>query len=314
MALPTLTKTWQFNVNNAQAAQGGALPDNRKMWRAIKDVLIGFATTPWTIGYSSGGGVAGSANDGVDRWTSDTNLTWTTTLSWMVLKQSGLGSGQLLISLPSSVNGSSINFVYSPSAGFTGGSTAARPTATDEIAFSGIQSGPTVDVAMRWSVMQSTDGQVTRIFTCFSGFLNFWLQIEKGANATGGSPGATNSGFFFVTGSNTAAVTPGLLGTTRQNGTNCVCAIDYNSNLVLGIASEVTGQWDTTPIVVGSTTTVGTRGILFNLQDIWVASNNALPTGDTAPATGSPAAQFAIIKGNVASYVIPWNNGAFNLS
>ena len=45
MALPTLSKTWQFNVNNQTTAQGSVLADCRKTLRAIKNAMIGFLQT-----------------------------------------------------------------------------------------------------------------------------------------------------------------------------------------------------------------------------------------------------------------------------
>lgn len=89
MSLPSLAKTWQFNANNSIAAQGTALADNRRLWRTLKDALIGFATNPWVMRYSCNSVTAGTAGDGVDRLTADSNFVWandTVAHTWYVLR------------------------------------------------------------------------------------------------------------------------------------------------------------------------------------------------------------------------------------
>src|SRR4051812_18235561 len=94
MALPSLSKTWQFCVNQALAALGTALADNRRILRTnIKDILLGGGTwtdssgstiTPagaWQVRGSSDSTAAsllavGAAGPGTDRWSSDGALVW----------------------------------------------------------------------------------------------------------------------------------------------------------------------------------------------------------------------------------------------
>lgn len=59
MALPTKAKTWQYNVNQAVALQGSIIATSRRLWRTIKNSLIGFATLPWTVRGSSDSVAAG---------------------------------------------------------------------------------------------------------------------------------------------------------------------------------------------------------------------------------------------------------------
>lgn len=171
--LPTLEKSWQYVVNQSFGSGSGY----RSALRAIKNAMIGFASSPWLVGYSCGFNgtiqVAGTPGDAVDRWNADAALVWLAggVRSWIVLTQANITSGfQLLIDLNAgSTAYSTASFYVSPSAGFTGGTTSARPTATDEIAISGVVGtgwGPATTSASRIHVAMSTDGQCTRIFVC----------------------------------------------------------------------------------------------------------------------------------------------------
>jgi len=97
----------------------------------------------------------------------------------MVIKFPNLGgaggNAQLLIyNFQSTTLSGSI--VFSPSAGFTGGSTSAVPSATDQITLvSGtlLEQNNTTNRAYRVSTVQSTDGLNTRVFCCSAGALAF---------------------------------------------------------------------------------------------------------------------------------------------
>jgi hypothetical protein len=97
MALPTLEKTWQFNVNQSTTTSGSILPDMQALLYKLKTSLIGFGSTPWTVIRSSNGSSAGAS----DYWASSSDLIWNyegSAHSWMVLQQSALNNLQLLIS------------------------------------------------------------------------------------------------------------------------------------------------------------------------------------------------------------------------
>jgi hypothetical protein len=186
MALPTLLKTWRFNVNKIQASAAN-LDWHRQMMRAIKDALIGdgaWGTEPtsiWTVDYSCDSVTAGTPGDAVDRWDADTDLVWDRELdphSWIVFN-TGIngGAAQLCINLDnnasSSVNSQceSIEVVFSWGGNFTGGSTTARPTATDESDqltqivvgdWAGGQTGTCA--ATSWHMLMSDDGEEMRLF------------------------------------------------------------------------------------------------------------------------------------------------------
>lgn len=303
MSLPSLTKTWQFNVNNAQTAQGTALLDNRTALLAIKNAMIGFGTQPWTVVSSSNSVTANSS----DNWTVPTSLVWQSngvSHSWIVLKQAGIGTNfQILLSCTSgSSTGQILTIRYSPSVGFTGGTSTTDPTASDSVLMLNNASwgGVSADVAMRWSVMQSTDGQCTRVMTFSSGSLGAFWAFEKFANPTAGTPGASNTGWV--------SLTTTLAGTTVQNSITATTAVSYESVANISIASEISGAYDIFPIGVTCTATVGARGRLGTLQDIWFTSSGTA-TGDTMPSSGTTG-QFVIIN----NVLLPWNNGSFNLS
>lgn len=164
MSLPTLEKTWIFNVNNAQGALGTGTLSNRQILFQIKQALIGSlgswtnasggsiaspSTLLWTVAYSCDSSTAGTAGDGVDRWTAATNLvTASGAHSWIVLKNTHVDQGgnfQVCIDLPNTDGTQGFGFaaiIVSRTAGFTGGTTSSRPTATDEFVLN-----PTLSVA-----------------------------------------------------------------------------------------------------------------------------------------------------------------------
>src|SRR5581483_5704779 len=180
MALPTLIKSYQFHVNQAYPANGSAIADNRALLLGARDGLKGngsgwtdsngSTTTPtncWTTRYSCDSVTAGTAGDGVDRWTGQSALVWgnagTQVHSWHVFRQDALGTFDLLLSLEGgTANGNIMTAAVSPSAGFTGGTTTTRPTATDEIVLlNNTNWNFGTDSSAVLNVVSSTDGQVT---------------------------------------------------------------------------------------------------------------------------------------------------------
>ena len=326
MALPTLVRTWQTNCNNAQLALGSALADNRGLLISIKNALLGFASNPWTVRYSCNSTTAGTAGDGVDRWGSTAaNLVWNaagSAHSWFVMQQSGVAAGfQVLWSLEnSSPNGSVMSVVVSPSAGFTGGTTTARPTATDEIvvlAAAGVWGGAgTIDQSARWSVEQSTDGAGTRIIVCTAGATTTVALFEVPANVATGWSNPTAFSWLNSSGGLGGFQTYGSLKTrVGALAANLALACEGTAANVHGpadiafgnLANEVSGEWPMWPIGVDCNT-VGARGRLATLVDLWYGSSN-VTSGDSYPATGTTG-QFA----QFGNLIIPWNNGPVNLT
>lgn len=326
--LPTLTKTWQFSVNNSTGATGTAIDINRTWVRTVKDAMLAFASTPWTMQYSCDSVTAGAAGDGVDRITTNANLVWATAgtaHSWMVLRQTGIATNyELLISCENAAaNGNTILMVASPSAGFTGGTTTARPTATDQIVLNNPAAswGTTTNTAIRWHAQQSTDGQCTRILSYQSGaLLNATILDKPGSPVTGWS----NPSASYATPTATAlsAATLGALAgafTARIGSTSALLSVSaegliasavgasFPTNTNWGnIANEISGEWPMLPVgMISVTATV--RGRHGTFQDLWTASGGA-NTGDTYPSGASN--QFA----QFGALILPWNGTAVQLS
>lgn len=170
MTVPALAKTWQFDLNQViRWIDFNTV--NQNLLFAIKESLKGFPLMPWVVKGSSNSVAAGM--DNVDRWLSRTNLVSAaagSAHSWIVLEQAGLNAGfQVCIDMRFNGGGT---VAVSPSAGFTGGTTTNRPTATDEYTCTLVNAadaswGVTNLGAIlnhNLHVMQSTDGQCTRIF------------------------------------------------------------------------------------------------------------------------------------------------------
>ena len=322
--LPTLTKTWQFSVNNTTGAVSG-IENNRTWIRTVKDAMLAFASTPWTMRYSCNSVTAGAAGDGVDRITANANLVWAnagTAHSWLVLRQTGIATNyELLISCEAaSAGGAVLLIVVSPSAAFTGGTTTARPTATDEIILSSGNWGVTLNLALRWHLQQSTDGQCTRLFTYVSGVLQNAIILDKPANAVTGwsNPSISYAGLSTaltpaVLGAITGALNvrigsvSGLVSMSAEGLIAGAANVSFQTNTNWGnIANEVSGEWPMLPLgAICVTSTV--RGRHGTFQDLWTASGGA-NTGDTYPSGASN--QFA----QFGALIVPWNGSAVQLS
>lgn len=330
MSLPTVQKTYQFNINQATSGTnfGGATAFHQEYedtLLAIKNSMKGFALSPWTVVGSSDSTTAGM--DAVDRWTDHTKLVWNNAgvRSWIVLKQTGIvsaGSGfQICIHCnPLSGGGfadTNISIIASASAGFTGGSTSARPTATDEYQFfSGAwlfesNAPQTGSGPYRIHVMQSTDGSVTRALVYRAGALNsFWsFEAPSASNLTSGW---TNPYVAFVGGLGGIG-NPGLYAALyntaragiRVNGFNAAAywtCESFNGGILgakLNFAQDIDSSFIMAPIGI-ATTQSGARGRWGILNDIWWGTN-ALPEATNFP---SDASRQFVQFGNL---IIPWN-------
>lgn len=206
MALPVLQKTWQFNVNQA------AITAHNDLLYKIKVAMVSFGSNPWTVVGSSNSVTANSS----DNWTSASSVVFQNNgaaHSWIILKQVGIATNfqVLIVARRNPGGGSDVMFVlYSPSAGFTGGTTTARPTATDEVPFDTdnaslpTNSANLAVTAARLHAMQSTDGQCTRIFIYVNSIPQTMLLFDKPRNPV---PGWTipHVAFYAVQQYNTGA-------------------------------------------------------------------------------------------------------------
>lgn len=331
MALPTVEKTWQYNVNQVDAVGASALENSQKLMYRIKATLVGFATNPWTVLASSNGTVANAS----DNWASFNDILFRAgagTRSWIVLKQTGLASNfQIMISCAASTSptGRYAQIVASPSAGFTGlASTSADPTATDQYVVN-YQSNASdrrwfdVQGAAFQSVvhgMQSTDGEKTRIVIGIAGnSRGLWL-FDKISSPVAGM---TNPVACFVgasSGSGSALTAANFSSTLPGQGSDGSTAINYfmtsegfsASGLVTTFfatnPNQISNEWPISAIGVASTTATKT-GRHGRLSDIWFGSTAPTITdGSTYP---SGVSRTFVHFGHI---VFPWNGSTPQLS
>lgn len=312
MALPTIEKTWQYSVNNVFRSTGVLLSDNRRFLRAFKNVLIGFGSNPWTVAYSCDSVAAGSAGDGVDRWAVDTNLVWAAAAhSWIVLKQAGVASNfQIVIDLNLAVAQSyQATIAFSVNAGFTGGTTSARPTATDQVVVLSAASwaGQTTIWDGVLHVMQSTDGQCTRAFLmggAGAAKMTFIADRPKLPPAAWTYPAV----FSWSTSAPTYALYNDVAkiygyysnDLIAMNATSESVASAAVGEMALGQYDEIADAWPILPIRLASETP-GKRGHYGQLFDMWWTST-LLNDGMTFP--DGTSRTHCKLAGNV---VVPWN-------
>jgi hypothetical protein len=255
MSLPTIEKTWKFNVNHSVGAGVSNKATNQQLLLDIKNMLIATgslgtwtdatgagvaAPAFWTVRYSSNSFNFGTPGDGIDRWQSITDVVPYNNPqenspfahSWIVLKSTALDPGtnfQLLIDYNSSESSAfgDASFIVSRTAGFTGGSLNARPTATDEV-FCGSRGGTYVGtydpifgsingifggIGYTLHALISTDGFSNRLIVSRGTAVSFILAIERSVT----SPAGWTTPIYLIH----ASAAFGINGSnTVQNGTD----------------------------------------------------------------------------------------------
>jgi len=316
MTLPSVTKTYQYNVGQAITAQGTALATNRRILRTIKNTLIGFGTLPWAVRYSCDSVTAGTAGDVTDRWAADSNLVWASSgsaHSWMVLRQTGIATNfELCLSCENaSASGSNMTIVVSPTAAFTGGSTTARPTATDEIALISNSAWGAVgssDANAKIQVMQSTDGQVTRVIVHVGGVARtYWAFTKPATNISGWTNpavslalGSASSNVITYTNLSSTANGKGRVGSTTVSF--YMTGEGFNGSMLgqnLNFAGDISGNYPIAPIGYASLTT-SNRDRYGTASDLWWGADT-VAEGTTYPNDATRLfAQFGVL-------IFPWD-------
>lgn len=317
MALPTVVKTWQYNVNQSSPATGNTSSEGRQVALLIKNSMIGFASTPWTVRYSCNSVTAGTAGDGVDRITTTANIVNAAAgvaHSWIVLRQTGMGLNYELCFDFSTANAYIWSTVISYGAGFTGGSTTARPTATDEVvlALSGAWKSNASN-SNRVHVLQASDGSNTHVFVTDSNGSFSWLPLMVPSNTVTGWSTPTLAAMFGGSGaagnslaSSVWAPAAGVF-TMRAASTTGIASLACEGNaggvlpaLVPGsVPNDLDSAWPMLPLSTFGITT-GMRGRNGTIVDLWAGSAN-VPTGDTYP--NNTTYQFC----QFGSVIVPWN-------
>lgn len=316
MALPTLEKTWQFNVNNVIPAGATALENFQKTLFKIKEILTTFPISPWVVTGSSNTVTAG---DNVDYWATYADVVWAnSTYSFIALRQPGLLSSGAEIAFNCASTNPGVMYVSASELGYSGMTLAGGLTNTDQIVpglgdwlhTSGAPFGAPFQSVVHG--MQSTDGKSTRIFVCVNGIQYGGMLFEE---ITDPVSGMTQPWYTFVKGAaqsqNTDVFERYNLfqqnhGKSRDGSTN------YTQNLtvegmdglgtvgtVLPVINEISNEYFLAPIGVAGTTT-GKRGRHGRIVDLW-EGNLSIPTGSTYPSGSSR--QFA----QFGNLVFPWN-------
>lgn len=179
MALPTLDKTWQHDLNNFFAADntpaGNAFITRQEIIFQVIQSLTGFASSPWTHVASSDSVTTSTVSNLI---LSRANVVWGvgggSNRSWIVLRQTGLSSNfEILLDFQetSGENGSRFFFSVAPDGFDLSGISISNPPSTSlgqhgvvssETQYGGGENSSTIlDTVV--NVQMSDDGEVTRI-------------------------------------------------------------------------------------------------------------------------------------------------------
>lgn len=320
MALPTVTKTYVYNVNNADTGAVTVDATYKNMWYAWKSALVGGG---WTVRSSSNASSASAS----DLWTSPAAIIGPPGAglahSWIVLRHPVcawdicldfntvgplLYRGQVAVSRGGYAT--------------TGLVTTSRPTtllSDEQVLLNnsstdwcfGNNNPPYV-----WHYVRSTDGDVQRFMlyvadqAVFAMFFDVPQDYIPGWN-TSGTPGAvmclTAVGGVVSNCISTVTYTGTPYVTRMGSGAGAAIGLymsgdSYNGNLLcngLAIPNDVTGEYPFVSINYVSTT-APYRGKVASPYDLWFGVSN-LVAGTTYPAdTSRQFAQFG-------SLIIPWN-------
>jgi len=324
MALPLLKKTWQFAVNNHTPASGNVVTDYQNLMLAIKSLLVGTGTHPWTVLRSSTSLAVADA----DLWLASGDLVWAAGVvahSWIVLKQTHILSNfQICIDLNPVGWGAPIQrgivIGVSPAAGFTGGTTTARPTAADEIIIrdgttSGSNSGywffPYIaSFSFVTHAIVSNDGACTRIVMHGSGVsYGLWL-FDALAEAPTEMTYPFIADVYADVGNNSRLRYADLNDVANSHGAHpgvgrldfFLTSEGFNNSTVgelIVVANDLSAQWPIMGVGVASEQ-AGARGRIGGIYDLWWGSTG-VGEGNTYPNDGSRAfAQFGHL-------VFPWS-------
>jgi len=298
MNTPTIEKTWQFDVN--QTASGGSEEASvDACLLAIKNSLKGFGTLPWTVWGSCDGSNVDSGG-GTDYWIDAGDLVHNNeglAHSWIVLNSPN--GSQMCFTCNSSSAGS-VDILWSPQGLFTGGTTTATPTASDQFSedFT-LYPGPTT---YKIHILHSTDGYCTRIFNFYSNICKNFVLCDMAKD-----PATELSYPLWV---NTGEPNYGSM--NDYNNVNSIISGDqiwmyctseayYYAMIgeLLTYADDDIGSWYMSPMGLFNANPPH-RGRKGSLYDMWWGAT-ALESGTTYPGDGSKQyAQFGDI-------IVPWN-------
>ena len=327
---PSLDKSWNYNVNQALAAQGSAAACNQNLLYQIVNTLTSFSPG-WQVRGSSNGTTfsllsLGAAGPGTG-WSGPSSVVFAggaSPVSWIVLRNTALGSGhpEILLTSYNQFNGSEVNFYISPSAGFTGGGITAAtfPTATDMVTpVSGGLPGTTygtvnANVAYAMHAEMSTDGQCTRLWIFQGGvFQTMWI-IDAAKNPVSGwaTPWTWTSYYSAAVPANTG-IAPCYGGGPNNSSLNFWWTGEGTSSGLIttlyNAPNDLKSEYPMLPIGlfappnIGITDLAGRAGRLGMFYDLWWGVA-ALTSGQTY--AGASAHAFVQIN----TQIFPWSGAA----
>lgn len=321
MALPAITKTWTFNVNNSLPATGTYLTDNQKLMLALKNYL---KTVGWTVKGCCDSTVVGDYYDGTDRWVTYSNIVWAGAVSlprsWIVLRAPAALSPSLeiMISCLTNAGGGTDRCLWAVISGswtgFSGGNTTTNPSAATSVAFvplgysassqwKGV-SGSLSSFSCVWHGMTATDG-TTRLIICSNNTVMFHWSFERliGSAVADPSLAFMANGTYYAsayTHWNDKAVFHNY--STATDGAFYLTAEAYGAAMVgqnITAANDRGGGYWMGAIGIASTTG-GFRGRQGILGDLWWGTSG-VGYGSTIPDDGTK--QFV----QFSDMIFPWN-------
>jgi hypothetical protein len=314
--IPVTERLWQRVRNEAVVAAGSAAATTRALFLLLNARVTGFELNPFAILGSSDSITAGL--DRVNRLTAPSKIVFAASgvHSWVIWSQAA--TGMQLCWDWNSTTAARATLVASL-AGFTGGSTTARPTAVDErilISANAWTCGD--DVQQVLHVFHSVDGLQTIILVCQGGDAKTMIVLGRAAEPVSGW---TTPYFAFAAANSNGGAgehatewerlyrTPGMASwgptgamdlfasthTTRAGGANA----STPSCVQIDAADPLTGKFPTQPMGLVSVTT-NMKGRHGRLADLWFVApslaNGFFPGTD----------QYAVF----GEYMISWGGGA----
>lgn len=312
MALPIVSKPWQFDVNIALPSTGTALGDHQALMWTMKQRLV----TSGQFDVLSASVV--TARDDSDLWKSPMNLAWGTPGSWIVLRRTAPPRVQLLIDLLPVIAGRYDTCrAYLSLQGFTGGTTTARPTAPDEAPlvpatnvraasaprWKGSATGTASAFSAALHYAYSADGTAQRFVLFDGGVCRMLFDLQEPVD---GTPGWTPLTGIWRSGASYQILHREWCGAAIHAGTPWQFVLGTEGYVAGALgerqtvaANELDAAYPLTPASVVSMYP-GARGRHGVLRDLWFGAAQ-LVDGDMYPADNSK--QF-VTAGDV---VVPWN-------
>lgn len=312
MSLPTKIKTWTYDPNRVVTAQATDAAMGKQFGLDLINRLLALGVPPTVVG-SSNASAAGM--DAVNRISTTAHIVGASSgnaATWIVFKFASIATNfQVLWDFHNNSSTSAQSTMWvSVNAGFSGSLTTARPTATDEVQifnFGSAWFGGVGTSDVRYHLLQSDDGQITRVIACQAGVATMYWAFEKA-----GSPvtGWTYPGFVIGRYGSTAMAT-GLFDTAQAQTYHGASSMPLflSTEGMVGATPPFTrvvasiNEIDSTYPMLGCgliSNTVGKRGRHGDIVDMW-AGLSSLVTGDTYPSDGSK--QFA----HFGTIIQPWN-------